>query len=69
MRETNLRNVSVQNIADNHSIAHSLLCVCNILILWGNLFYCVNIIIEKCKYSIPANEPFYIYIKSSELMD
>lgn len=27
MRETNLRNVSVQNIADNHSIAHSLLCV------------------------------------------
>lgn len=27
MRETNLRNVSVQNIADNHSIAHSLLCI------------------------------------------
>lgn len=39
--------------------------ICNILILWGNLFYCVNIIIieKKCKYSIPANEPFYIYIK------
>lgn len=35
----------------------------NNFILWGNLFYGVNIIEKKCKYSIPANEPFYIYIK------
>lgn len=64
-----------KNIADNHSIAHSLLCIYMqyILIFVGkNLFYCVKIIIieKKCKYSILANEPFYIYIKkSSEFMD
>lgn len=50
-----------KNIADNHSIAHSLLWfICNILILWGNLFYCVNIIIIK-----NVNIPFWQMSRST----
>lgn len=39
MCEDNLRNVSVQNIADNHSIAHSLLCV---------YMQCLNFVGKSC---------------------